>query len=217
MAVPEKRGNGKVRGAPAGNQIVIVGLGNPGRNYARHRHNLGFMVAEELAKTSGAIWRANREKSQICDAEIAGRRITLLKPQSYMNLSGKAVAPVLRRLNANPGNMIVVHDDLDLALGRVRIKVGGGDGGHKGLRSIADSLRFRDFIRVRLGIGRPPAEVAAEEFVLTNFSAEEASLVRDLIETGSCAVRLILGIGVEQAQNEIHAGRNAACDAAFGS
>jgi len=205
-----------VRGTPSGNQIIIVGLGNPGKNYSSHRHNLGFMVADELAMSVDARWRANREKSRICDAEIAGKRVTLLKPQTYMNLSGKAVAPVLRRCNANPGSMIVIHDDLDLALGRVRIKVGGGDGGHKGIRSISDSLRFRDFIRVRLGIGRPPAGVAPEEFVLTSFCVEESALVKDLIELGSCAVRLIVGLGVEQAQNEIHAGRKAACDAALG-
>jgi PTH1 family peptidyl-tRNA hydrolase len=206
-----------VRGTPSGNQIVIVGLGNPGRKFFRHRHNLGFMVADELAKSVDAAWRPNPEKSQICDAEIAGKRVTLLKPQTYMNLSGKAVAPVLRRLNANPGAMIVIHDDLDLIAGKVRIKIGGGDGGHKGIRSIADSLRFRDFVRVRLGIGRPPEGIAPEEFVLTNFSVEDAALVRDLLGTGSCAVRLILGLGVEQAQNEIHSGRKVACDTALGS
>ncbi|MBI4964831.1 MAG: aminoacyl-tRNA hydrolase [Desulfomonile tiedjei] len=206
-----------MRGSPSGHQIMIVGLGNPGKNYARHRHNLGFMVVNELAGQTDASWKTNREKSLICDIEIADKRVTLLKPQTFMNLSGKAVAPVLRRLNANPEAMIAIHDDLDLAFGKVRIKVGGGDGGHKGIRSIADSLRFRDFVRVRLGIGRPPAGVAPDEFVLTNFASEEDSTVKDLIEMGSCAVRLILNFGVEQAQNAIHAGRKAACDAAIGS
>lgn len=205
-----------MRGSPSGNKTVIVGLGNPGKNYARHRHNLGFMVADELAKEAQASWTTNREKSRICQAEMTGKKVALLKAQTYMNLSGKAVEPVLRRLNASFGSMIVIHDDLDLALGRVRIKVGGGDGGHKGIRSIADSLRFRDFIRVRLGIGRPPVGVAPEEFVLTNFSSEEESIVKDLIETGSCAVRLILRYGVEQAQREIHGGGQAACDATEG-
>jgi peptidyl-tRNA hydrolase, PTH1 family len=139
----------------------------------------------------------------------------LVKPQTYMHLSGKAVAPVLRRLNANPGNMIVIHDDLDLALGRVRIKVGGGDGGHKGVRSIADSLRFRDFIRVRLGIGRPPPGVTPEEFVLANFEEEEKPLVKDLLTMASCAVRLILRLGLEHARNEIHASRKTACHEAL--
>jgi PTH1 family peptidyl-tRNA hydrolase len=174
------------------------------------------MVADELSTEAQATWRANREKSRICEVEITGKKATVVKPHTYMNLSGKAVEPVLRRLNSNFGSLIVIHDDLDLALGRVRIKVGGGDGGHKGIRSIADSLRFREFIRVRLGIGRPPAGVAPEEFVLTNFSSEEDSIVKDLIETGSCAVRLILSYGVEQAQREVHGGGKAACDAALG-
>jgi len=205
-----------VHGTPSGNRTVIVGLGNPGKNYARHRHNLGFLVVDELAAAADAAWRTNREKSHICDAGITDKKVVLVKPQTYMNLSGKAVAPVLRRLNANPGNMIVIHDDLDLALGRVRIKVGGGDGGHKGIRSIADSLRFRDFIRVRLGIGRPPAGVTPEEFVLTRFLEEEGPAVKDLLTMGSCAVRLILRLGLEHARNEIHAGRKTACSEALG-
>ena len=128
----------------------------------------------------------------------------LAKPQTYMNLSGKAVAPLVRRIYADPAGIIVIHDDLDLAPGRIRIKVGGGDGGHKGIRSIADSLRFRDFTRVRLGVGRPPAGVQPEEFVLTPFAPEEEETASDLIAGGSRAVRLVIQHGAEQAQNMIH-------------
>jgi PTH1 family peptidyl-tRNA hydrolase len=124
-----------------------------------------------------------------------------------MNLSGKAVAPLLQRENADPARLIVVHDDLDLVVGRVRIKVGGGDGGHRGIRSIADSLRFRDFVRVRLGIGRPPEGVPAEEFVLTAFSPEEQSTAKALTLAGAQAVRLLVASGVEEAQNMVHSGR----------
>jgi peptidyl-tRNA hydrolase, PTH1 family len=190
-----------VRGFPAGKQRLVVGLGNPGRNYERHRHNLGFMVVDEIA--GGMSWTANREKSLVCQVDLDGEKIWLLKPQTYMNLSGSAVGPALNRLNSDPARMIVIHDDLDLGPGRVRIKVGGGDGGHKGIRSIADSLRFRDFIRVRLGIGRPPSGVSPEEYVLTAFALEE-EVRRELMETGRRAVAMILTHGVEYAQNCLH-------------
>ncbi len=200
-----------MRGFPAGKQRLIVGLGNPGRNYERHRHNLGFMVVDELAGELN--WTTNREKTLICQAELEGERVWLLKPQTYMNRSGSAVGPALNRLNSDPTRMIVIHDDLDLAPGRVRIKVGGGDGGHRGIRSIADSLRFRDFIRVRLGIGRPPAGVPAEEFVLTGFFDDE-DVRKELVQVGRRAVGLILTHGVEYAQNCLHSSRITACSVA---
>jgi len=196
-----------VQGRSTGKQIVIVGLGNPGRGYSLHRHNIGFHVVDELARQDNGSWNPNREKTHICEVEIEHQRVILAKPQTYMNRSGKAVAPLLQRENADPARLIVVHDDLDIAVGKVRIKVGGGDGGHKGIRSIADSLRFRDFVRVRLGIGRPPDGVPAEEFVLTAFSPEEEPTVKDLTLAGVQAVRLLVGSGVEEAQNMIHSGR----------
>jgi len=193
-----------VRGTTSGKQIVIVGLGNPGKNYSRHRHNLGFRVVDELADEAACSWKDNRRKALVCEARIDTTMVFLVKPQTFMNLSGHAVEPILRRLNADPGLMIVVHDDLDLAPGKVRIKIGGGDGGHKGVRSISDSLRFRDFMRVRLGVGRPPEGTSAEEFVLSPFF-EEAAVLNDLIQTGCRAVRLIVIHGVEQAQNMLYA------------
>ncbi|MDQ7783125.1 MAG: aminoacyl-tRNA hydrolase [Desulfomonilaceae bacterium] len=196
-----------MQGRSTGKQIVIVGLGNPGRAYSLHRHNAGFHVVDELAAQENGSWSRNREKTIICGIEIESQRVILAKPQTYMNLSGKAVAPLLQRENADPSRLVVVHDDLDIALGRIRIKVGGGDGGHKGIRSIADSLRFRDFIRVRLGIGRPPEGVPAEEFVLTVFSPDEQPTARALITAGAQAVRLIVASGVEEARNTVHSGR----------
>lgn len=193
-----------MRGTPSGKQIVIVGLGNPGNNYARHRHNLGFKVVDELAREASGSWRNNRRKALICEAEIEGTMVFLVKPQTFMNLSGQAVDPILKRLNADPARMIVVHDDLDLAAGRVRIKLGGGDGGHKGVRSIADSLRFRDFIRVRLGVGRPTEGTSPEEFVLSPFSGEEEDILGDLVQTGCRAVHLVVAHGVERAQNILY-------------
>ncbi len=193
-----------MRGTPSGKQIVVVGLGNPGKAYARHRHNLGFRVVDELAQEAECSWTDNRKKAFVCEARIDNGTVILVKPQTFMNLSGHAVEPVLKRSNADAARMIVIHDDLDLAPGRVRIKKGGGDGGHKGVRSIADSLRFRDFIRIRLGIGRPPEGTSAEEFVLTQFLDTEEGVLTDLVQTGCRAVHLIVMHGVEQAQNMLY-------------
>jgi peptidyl-tRNA hydrolase, PTH1 family len=193
-----------VRGTPSGKQIVVVGLGNPGKTYSRHRHNLGFRVVDALAQEAASLWKDNRKKALVCEAGIGPISAVLVKPQTFMNLSGHAVEPVLRRFNADPSRMIVIHDDLDLVPGKVRIKKGGGDGGHKGVRSIADSLRFRDFIRIRLGIGRPPEGTSAEEFVLTPFGETEEDFSEDLVQTACRAVSLIVTHGIEQAQNMLY-------------
>lgn len=192
---------------PSGKRIIIVGLGNPGTRYSRHRHNLGFMVVDQLAEETRGTWIKNKEKTFICETDIENESVVLVKPQTYMNLSGKAVAPVVERYKASAERMIVIHDDLDLTAGKVRVKVGGGDGGHKGIRSIADSLRFRDFVRVRMGIGRPPTGVQPEEFVLTSFAQEEQDLLRELISLACQAVRLIVVQGVVPAQNQLHSRR----------
>lgn len=196
--------------SPSGKPKLIVGLGNPGPAYARHRHNLGFKVVDHLAEQARASWTKTKDKALIWRGELEDLSVVLVKPQTFMNLSGQAVAPIAARFKSAISEMIVIHDDLDLALGKVRVKVGGGDGGHRGIRSIADSLRFRDFIRVRLGIGRPPAGVSAEEFVLTSFAPEEKEVADNLIGSGCEAVRLILLQGVQPAQNAIHSLKTAA-------
>ena len=183
---------------------IIVGLGNPGEEYCRHRHNLGFMVVDALAEKQRCPWRSNRKKAMICELRLAAREALLVKPQTYMNLSGEAVAPILTARKMSPQRLIVIHDDLDLAEGRVRIKVGGGHGGHRGVGSIVDCFEHEDFVRVRLGIGRPPAEMPPKEFVLTSFGPEGIEVMKDLIKSGLSAVRLILTHGVERAQNVLH-------------
>lgn len=196
-----------MRGAPSGRHVVVVGLGNPGASYARHRHNVGFMVVDALCSESDSDWRPVKDRALASEFSTGTLSATLIKPQTYMNLSGRAVAPALKRLNADPARMIVIHDDLDLAFGRVRIKVGGGDGGHKGIRSIADSLRFRDFVRVRVGIGRPPEGITPEAFVLSPFLEEERSQLPDIIARAGNAIRQILEEGVDKAQNIVHSRR----------
>jgi peptidyl-tRNA hydrolase, PTH1 family len=208
--VPKNRGNGKVWANSAAKRRIIVGLGNPGPAYARHRHNLGFAVVDRLAVETGGSWTKTKDKAQTCRVDLDGEDVLLVKPQTFMNLSGQAVAPLLGRVPEAASRMIVIHDDLDLALGRLRVKVGGGDGGHKGVRSIADSLRFRDFIRVRLGVGRPPAGVPAEEYVLRGFLPDEREAQGSLVKEACEAVRLILQQGVESAQNAIHSLKKAA-------
>jgi len=168
---------------------------------------MGFMVVDSIAQGLRGQWKSNRDKTLLCKLELEGFDVILIKPQTFMNLSGKAVASIVNTANADPSGLIVIHDDLDLALGRVRLKRGGGDGGHKGIRSVADSLRFRDFLRVRLGVGRPPEGFSPEEFVLSAFAPEEEEARRALVESGVLAVKLLLTHGVEEAQNMIHATR----------
>ena len=186
---------------------LVIGLGNPGKEYAETRHNLGFMVVDRLAEDERAPWRKARENALVSDIRIDDVAVRLVKPQTYMNLSGRAVAPIVRRLGLDPSRMIVVHDDLDLALGTVRIKSGGGDGGHRGVRSIAEILQSREFVRVRMGIGRPPAGVDPEEFVLSAFTREEAEGLPEHVSSGDQAVRFIATLGTEGARKLVHAGK----------
>lgn len=188
---------------------IIVGLGNPGRSYERHRHNIGFMVVDELAEKNRAKWQLNNDKTFVCKTEIESEQAILVKPQTYMNLSGRAVGPVVRKQDYEAASrMIVIHDDLDIPVGQIRMKIGGGDGGHKGIRSISESLRFRDFVRVRLGIGRPPIGIPAEEFVLMSFTPEEEHYRRELIDKGCEAVSMIIRDGFEKAQMHLHSKNN---------
>ncbi|MGA8832872.1 MAG: aminoacyl-tRNA hydrolase [Desulfomonilaceae bacterium] len=184
--------------------FAVIGLGNPGPKYSKHRHNIGFMTLDALAYDLGATWSPVRNEALTCAIEYADRKLILVKPQTFMNLSGKAVNKILSNRNINYGSLIVIHDELDINLGRVRIKAGGGDGGHKGVRSIADSLRFKDFIRVRLGIGRPPEGMTAEAFVLSSFQSSEAPVVKRLIDLGVQATKLIVTDGIERARNTIN-------------
>ena len=195
---------------PLGRRIVVVGLGNPGRSYATHRHNLGFMVVDRLEAETGSSWKRARENALICEIPIAGVFATLVKPQTYMNLSGQAVDPLIRRLGVDPSVMIVVHDDLDLGPGTIRVKRGGGDGGNRGVRSIADTVRSRDFIRVRMGIGRPPGGVEPEEFVLSGFARDESAALTDHVTRGVEAVKLIATVGLDQAKNILQAEKKTA-------
>ena len=184
---------------------LVVGLGNPGAEYAWTRHNLGYQVVEALAE----LWRIPLKQKR-CDAcwgqgLIGKEAVVLAQPTTYMNLSGQAVSCLLAYLKLSPAGLIVVHDDLDMPLGRIKIVERGGPGGHLGVVSIIDNLGTEDFFRVKLGIGRPPPRMAPEKYVLSHFTFEEAESIVDFVVRGAQAVEILLEDGLAAAQQRFHA------------
>ncbi|AYE97497.1 aminoacyl-tRNA hydrolase [Mycobacterium paragordonae] len=186
--------------------LLVVGLGNPGENYARTRHNVGFMVADVLAARLGAKFKAHkRSGAEISTGRLAGRSVVLAKPRCYMNESGRQVGPLAKFYSVQPSDIVVLHDELDLDFGRIRLKLGGGEGGHNGLRSVAAALGTKDFHRVRIGIGRPPGRKDPAAFVLEPFNATERAEVPTICEQAADAAELLIEFGLEPAQNRVHA------------
>jgi peptidyl-tRNA hydrolase, PTH1 family len=183
---------------------LIAGLGNPGAEYAGNRHNAGFMVADVLAARMGARFRRDASGAAVATGRLAGLPVTLGKPRSYMNLAGRPVAAVRSFYKIPPDRVIIVHDELDIPFGAIRLKLGGGDNGHNGLRSVTASLGTRDYYRVRVGIGRPPGRMDPAAFVLRDFSAAERNELPGLIDRGGDAVEALLNRGLTAAQNEFH-------------
>jgi PTH1 family peptidyl-tRNA hydrolase len=184
---------------------LVVGLGNPGPEYAGTRHNAGQMVADLLAERIGARFKAHRSRNEIAEGRLAGVPVTLAKPRTYMNLSGGPVAALAAFYKIPPERIVVVHDELDIPFGSVRIKLGGGDNGHNGLRSVTQALGTNEYIRVRCGIGRPPGRMDAATFVLRDFSAAERKELPLVIDRWADAVETVLSKGVAAAQNDFHA------------
>ncbi|PPJ01658.1 aminoacyl-tRNA hydrolase [Nocardia nova] len=184
---------------------LVVGLGNPGPEYERTRHNAGFLVADVLAERIGGRFTVHKKSgADLLEARLDGRKILLAKPRTYMNLSGRPVAALARFFSVPPTEVIVVHDELDLPFGSIRLKRGGGEGGHNGLRSISNALSTKDYLRVRFGVGRPPGRQDPADFVLKPFSAPERKEVPVLVEQTADAVELLLRVGLETAQNQLH-------------
>ena len=179
---------------------LVVGLGNPGERYASHRHNAGFLVTDHLAGECGISFGLHKFNGLIGRGIISSVSVLIIKPQTYMNLSGVAVGQVARFFHLEPADVIVVHDDLDLSFGDIRIKIGGGDGGHKGVRSVIDHLGA-DFVRVRFGIGKPSERELVEQYVLNPFSDSEMKMVPGFVERASNAVSEIISRGVQAAMN----------------
>lgn len=182
---------------------LVVGLGNPGPKYAGHRHNVGFRVVAHLAERVGAPAAKSKFKGLYTRATVGGRDAVLLLPQTFMNLSGESVRPAVDFFQVAPEDVIVVHDELDLPFGEVRIKVGGGLAGHNGLRSIAQHLGTQSFLRVRFGIGRPRSGPVVP-YVLGDFSVDERAVLDDALERASSAVERLLEVGSERAMAELH-------------
>src|SRR6202041_3516086 len=189
----------------ADDRWIIVGLGNPGPEYAGTRHNVGQMVLALLAERMGARFKANRTRNDVAEGRLAGQVATLARPHSYMNLSGGPVAALLGFYKLSPERTVVIHDELDVSFGVVRLKLGGGDNGHNGLRSITSSLGSRDYYRARFGIGRPPGRMDPAAFVLRDFSAAERKDLPFLVDRGADATEALVAQGLTAAQNLDHA------------
>jgi len=189
---------------------LIVGLGNPGRGYASNRHNIGFMCLNHFAGTQGIRFDKKQGKARIGSGEVAGNKVILAKPQTYMNLSGQSISLLVKKFDINLNDLIVIHDDLDLPLGKIRIRHGSSSGGHKGVDSIIFSLDSQDFSRLRVGIGRPTATEGSNQtseadiiaYVLSNFTPAEKQAVAGVIPRVSEAILYLLTEGLSPAMNK---------------
>ena len=184
---------------------LVVGLGNPGPQYAGNRHNVGARVIDVLAGRVGGRFTSHKAGADVCTASLGGGRLVLAKPRSYMNLSGGPTAGLLRFFKIDVAHLVVVHDGLDVPFGAVRLKVGGGEGGHNGLKSISGSVGSVDYARVRVGIGRPPGRQDPADYVLRDFSSVERKDLDVELERAADAVEDLLSLGLVAAQNRWHA------------
>ncbi|MEV7177322.1 aminoacyl-tRNA hydrolase [Kitasatospora sp. NPDC093679] len=179
---------------------LVVGLGNPGEGYARNRHNIGFMVADLLAERMGAKFKAHKSRAQVAEGRLAGRRVVLAKPMTFMNLSGGPTTALRDFYKVPNGAIVAIHDELDIDYAALRLKCGGGDNGHNGLKSITKSLGA-DYHRIRCGIGRPPGRMEVADFVLKDFSSAERKDLDWFVDRSADAVEALLSEGLERAQS----------------
>jgi len=182
---------------------LLVGLGNPGAKYERTRHNLGFRVAQLAAEKLGMALDQTRWNAVLGTGRVRGEQIAIMLPQTFMNVSGESVGHAARFWKVDPGELVVAHDDLDLTLARIQVKVGGGDGGHNGLKSLRQHLG-PDFVRVRFGIGRPPQGWDPADFVLARFAEEEEKIVEELLPVAAEAAAMALLEGTAAAMNRFN-------------
>lgn len=190
-----------------GNTWLVVGLGNPGPGYASHRHNVGQMVVDELASRLGATFKKHKTPAQVAEGFLrpGGPKLVLAKSNGYMNTSGGPVAALLKFYSLPLERLIVVHDELDIPFDSVKLKSGGGHGGHNGLRDIAKAANSPEYVRVRVGVGRPPGRQDPADFVLQGFSSTERSVLPNLLSDAADAVELVITDGILAAQQKVHA------------
>lgn len=195
----------KQRKLKLSNTFLIIGLGNPGPNYALNRHNVGQALVDVLAARHSESFKAHKSNALVAEVKaIGGPKLILAKPLSFMNLSGGPTSSLMSFYKIAPENLIVAHDELDIPPTTFRLKLGGGHGGHNGLRDIISAIDSKDFIRVRLGIGRPPGSMDAADFVLKNFSASDLAQFKTTLEVAADAVEQIASEGLISAQDKYH-------------
>ena len=185
---------------------LIVGLGNPGRGYANNRHNAGFICLNHFAKTHGIRFDKRQGKARIGIGKVGGCKVVVARPQTYMNLSGQSVSRLIQKFNVNLDNLLIIHDDLDLPLGKIRIRQGSGSAGHKGVDSVISCLGSQDFVRLRVGIGRPditePSEADIIDYALSDFTPDEKQIITPAISRASEAILCLLTQGLTAAMNK---------------
>ncbi len=183
---------------------VIVGLGNPGAQYAHTRHNVGFMCVDRVSRLHNIPFSDRRQLAAMGTGCIEGQEVVLAKPRTFMNRSGEAVRYLLQRFSAKPSDLVVIYDDMDLPLGKIRIRPKGSSGGHRGVESIIGATGTQDFARIRVGVGRPLGTEGAVNHVLARFSREEEPVVQEAIDRVAEAVRVLLKDGIEAAMNRFN-------------
>jgi PTH1 family peptidyl-tRNA hydrolase len=181
-----------------------VGLGNPGREYQRTRHNLGFLAADSLAARWGMTFTRHRARAEVAEGVVDGVRVTLVKPQTFMNNSGDAVRTIMRLANLEPSDVLVIYDEMDLPVGRLRLRDKGSAGGHRGMQSIVDQLGTNEFSRLRIGIGRPPTDVDPIDYVLSTFAPSDLLDLRSILDRVADGVEHFLRDGTTAAMNLIN-------------
>ena len=184
--------------------FLVVGLGNPGPAYVGNRHNAGFMVADLLAERMAGRFKAHKGRADVVEGRLAGQRVILARPKCFMNLSGGPVASLRDFFKVPVERIVVIHDELDIGWATLRLKRGGGDNGHNGLRSLTQSLGSREYLRVRFGVGRPPGRQDPADFVLKDFSAVERKELPFHLDRAADAVEALLTDTLEAAQNTFH-------------
>ncbi|MCU1517962.1 MAG: peptidyl-tRNA hydrolase [Pseudarthrobacter sp.] len=185
---------------------LIVGLGNPGAEYKGNRHNVGQMVLDELAGRIGGNFKVHKARAQVLEGRlgIGGPRVVLAKPLSYMNVSGGPVAALANFFGIDPGHVVAVHDEIDIPFNTVKLKCGGGEGGHNGLRDMSKALSTKDYFRVRVGVGRPPGRMDTADFVLRDFGTAERKELPFLLDEAADAVDMLVRDGLNAAQQKFH-------------
>jgi PTH1 family peptidyl-tRNA hydrolase len=181
--------------------FLIAGLGNPGRSYRANRHNVGYMLADVLAKDFGLQFARRKGNARLAEGRFEGRKLILAKPITFMNNSGKSVGALARYFRISPSNILVIYDDLDLPFGALRLRPSGGSAGHKGMRSIIDHLKTNEFPRLRIGIDRPPGRMDPADYVLQDFSAEQHAELEAALDRALQCVRTFILEGIQAAMN----------------